>query len=639
MRGLQKRCSPLRLSSAQPPATSRRHAAAVLAVLASTGTVAAAQDVLVNPGFEAGVAPWFPTGTASLTLSPDARSGATSLLVSGRTNGWNAANQNILLTFQGARTYEFAAWVKLLQPSSAPVALTLRIEDAQGLRFVRVAQSDLDVGVWQRVADFARVPVTPPVTTVQFYIEGPPAGVSYLVDDATVRAIDTYDWRASAQAGIEANRMDDLRVVVVDQDGLPRPGASVAVAQRSRGFRFGSAVAAPELGNPQYREYFLERFNMATPENAWKWEANEFARDFEFYRDADIFRDFCLDNNIRIHGHNVLWAVQEFVPDWVQQLPAADLPGEVTERVRSIVTRYRGLVDAWDVNNEMLHGSFFADRLGPGFRPQLFVDVAALDPAPPLYVNDYNILTGTLTEAYLRQIEELRAAGAPIGGIGVQGHYNQQPLDPFVLRAKLDRLAQAGLPVRITEYDYVRTGASDLERADALEAMYRVSFSHPSVEAVSLWGFWAGRHWRGPQAALVDLNWVQNAVGDRLDALLSEWWTAETAQTNAEGVAVVRAFHGEHDITVTAADGAAADVVRVALVEGGGAVEVRVELAIAPCNAADLAPPRGVLGTEDVLALLATVASGDAAADLDGDGEPTMLDVLAGLASYDVGCP
>ena len=37
-------------------------------------------------------------------------------------------------------------------------------------------------------------------------------------------------------------------------------------------------------------------------------------------------------------------------------------------------------------------------------------------------------------------------------------------------------------------------------------------YGHPAVEGILMWGFWAGAHWRGADAALVDLDGVLIAI-------------------------------------------------------------------------------------------------------------------------------
>lgn len=612
----------------RPSFSSCWRAVLIVAALCSSG----ACGQVFNPGFELGTtAGWFATGGATLSVTSDARSGQFAAEIAGRTQTWNAPNQTITPWLESGTTYQYVCWVKPLEVSSAQIVFTLRIVDANGERFVRITQANVPGDEWTRVSGLQSVEVTEPVSSVQFYIEGPPAGVSYRLDDASIVAVDGYDWRAAADVGIETHRKADLLVRVVDQDGLPRDGVDVSVLQESREFRFGTAVAAPELSNPQYAAFIRDHFNMATPENAWKWRQTEFFRDSEFYANADDFLAFCLANDIRIHGHAVLWAVDERVPDWAFDLGASDLQAEIDERVESVVGRYAGLVDAWDVNNEMLHGFFFQSRLGAGFRPQLFRDVEAVDPLPGLFVNDFNVLTGTRLEDYVEQIEGLLDAGAPVGGIGVQGHYNTA-VDPFVLRVQLDRLAELGLPIRVTEYDYVRSGASYSERADSLEAMYRVAFSHPAVEAMSIWGFWADRHWRGAGAALVESDWTINPVGQRLLDLFDEWWTDTQSTADAAGEFSTRVFHGVHAVTATDSSTGASVAATVAVAPGVGSATVELVLERPVCGVADVAAPRGVLDASDLVTLLGTIED-------DAEAGSSFFTVLEALRLFDEGCP
>jgi endo-1,4-beta-xylanase len=534
--------------------------------------------------------------------------------------------------------YTYGVWAKPLSFTTDPVVITLRIVDGQGERYVRVADGFAPSNQWTLIEGTQSVTLSPPVQSVAVYVEGPPAGVSYLLDDASMTAIDGYDWVEVANEGIDEHRKRDLIVRVEDQFGDPVSNATVAIEQTRRGFRFGSAIAASALDNPQYRDYFAERFTMATPENAWKWEATEPFQGAQFYNGADEIRDFCLANGIRIHGHNVLWAVDQWVPDWVQNLSGTPLRNAVESRVESVVGRYAGLVDAWDVNNEMLHGSFFASRLGAGFRAELFGLVNDIDPMPDLYINDYNVITQSRLQDQIDLANSLIAQGAPVHGIGVQGHYSQ-PVDPFLLRTQLDQLGATGLPVRITEYDYERSGASDAERADSLEAMYRVAYSHPAVDAITMWGFWAGRHWRGVEAALVELDWTINAVGERFDALLAEWTTNEIVQADPLGVVASRVFHGDYVVRASVLDGSLSDPVTFSVEPGEDAVVVTVVIDSPSCNAADIAPPLGVLDAADKAAFIALVEAEDPAADLDGDGLATMLDLIEHLRVFDAGCP
>ena len=53
----------------------------------------------------------------------------------------------------------------------------------------------------------------------------------------------------------------------------------------------------------------------------------------------------------------------------------------------------------WDINNEMLHGSFFADREGVAIRDWMYQAAAQVDPDVDLFINDFDIVeNGQLTQ-------------------------------------------------------------------------------------------------------------------------------------------------------------------------------------------------------------------------------------------------
>ena len=56
----------------------------------------------------------------------------------------------------------------------------------------------------------------------------------------------------------------------------------------------------------------------------------------------------------------------------------------------------------WDVNNEMLHGSYFADRQGAAIRDWMYKAAAQTDPGVDLFVNDFDVVeNGQLTQVTL----------------------------------------------------------------------------------------------------------------------------------------------------------------------------------------------------------------------------------------------
>jgi len=358
------------------------------------------------------------------------------------------------------------------------------------------------------------------------------------------------DWKDAANARIESIRKRDAEIAVVDGLGRGILGTWIGVRQTRHRFAFGTCVNRQLIYDDIYQAFFLEHFEWAVFENETKWFYNEPWRDFVTFTSADAMYAFCEDHGIKVRGHCIFWAKEEWTPGWCRSLPEEELREEVGERLDDAVPRFRGKFLHWDVNNEMLDGDFFRRRLGPEIEPWMFVRAHELDPDALLFVNDYSIIAGSeaRTNAYINQVRSLQLRGAPVHGIGVQGHFWGDVVDPLVVLARLDQLSVLEQPIWITEYDAV--DADENRRADKLENLYRAAFSHPRVEGILMWGFWAGAHWRGPDAAIVDEDWRVNAAGERYEQLLAEWTTTIPEEPRAEGELSFRGFHGSYEVAI-----------------------------------------------------------------------------------------
>jgi xylan 1,4-beta-xylosidase len=368
-------------------------------------------------------------------------------------------------------------------------------------------------------------------------------------------------WRTEADALIEKIRKQDFQVQVVDAQGHPAAGAQVGCHQLRPAFPFGAAMSGKLLGNPQYQEFFRSHFNWAVFQNEAKWYANEPARGEISYATADALLDWCEANDILVRGHNLFWSPEKWQPQWVAKLDTNELRQAVEERLESATGHFRGRLQQWDVNNEMLHGSFFRDRLGENIEPWMFQRAHELDPDVKLFVNDYNILSAdkdfknVQTDEYVAEIRKLLAQGALIQGIGIQGHiWNEDILaHPEVIKQRLDKIAALGLPVWITEFDVA--DADEKSSADKLELVYRTAYSHSSVAGIMTWIPWAGDSWRGTNAGLAHVNWTLSAAGQRFESLMREWSTQTNGEADANGNFAFRGFPGDYEITVSVPGG------------------------------------------------------------------------------------
>lgn len=509
----------------------------------------AAQNLFTNPGFESGTTGWTDNSSATFAaVTNQFHSGTRCAYLSNRTASWNGIVQSVAGVLQNTNTYYVSAWVLIESATNQPVKITLQKTDASGLSYTQVASTTVAASnTWAQLSGNFVLNINGTLTNMTLYIEGPASNVSFYADDFVLTNVPPYEWKTPANARIEQIRKRDVRLQITDSNGLAVAGAVIAVKQTKNRFAFGSAING-NISNPQYASFFKTNFAWAVMENESKWYANEPSRSNVTYTAANVITNFCRTNGITLRGHCLFWAVDSTVQSWVTNLSNADLRVHLTNRLNSAVNHFKGTFGQWDVNNEMLHGNFFGNRLGNGINSWMFQYAHSLDPTLQLFVNDYNVVSGGETEAYKLQIQNLIASNAPVGGVGVQGHFGST-INPALTETRLDSLAEVGLPIWITEYDSLNT--NETVRADNLEMLYRIAFSKQAVDGILMWGFWAGSHWRGSNAAIVNLDWTLNEAGRRYQSLLAEWTTITNGVSDAVGGFAFRGFHGSYAVTIT----------------------------------------------------------------------------------------
>lgn len=503
-------------------------------------------------------APWLLGVMSHLKLGP---AGGAYLVASRRAATWNGPAQNLTGKVARGTTYAVSAWVKLGEAGSterAAVNLTLVID---GKTYMNGAATEARRGTWRRCWGSFRLEELP-LKEVKIYAQGPAPGVDVCLADVRVEAVQalTEADRARLRARTDEVRQRDVALRFVSPSGAPLPGGHVTVTQAARSFPIGSCLSAHALAaDARYGRFFRDHFNFAVFENELKWTWTEASRGKESYRDADALLGFLDENGLPARGHCLFW--DNSVPAWVRDLSPAELEDAMARRLSSVLGRYSGRFVNWDLDNEPLHGSFFADRLGPGIYADMFRRSHALDPAAKYLVNEYNVLNGvdpkSTPDKFAELATSLASAGAPIGGLGVQGHLSA-PVGRHVAHA-LDTLAGTGLPIWITELDVA--AVDDATRADDLEAVLREAYAHPAVEGIVLWGFWKGGQ-GGPHglgmyrkhAHLANADWSVAPAGQRLEALLREWTTRDvTGEIGGDGCFKFRGYPGSYSARVTVA--------------------------------------------------------------------------------------
>ncbi len=385
-------------------------------------------------------------------------------------------------------------------------------------------------------------------------------------------------WREAAATRIDRLRKGDLTVRVVDADGKPLPNAEVKIEMTRHAFRFGTAVVAELLAHPeQYPRYarFVEEYcNEVVFENDLKWPKWEGVGDPEH---IDAALDWLERRGITTRGHVLVWPGWSNMPADVRDLEAHPqaLRQRVRDRVTDTVTAYRGRIADWDVLNEPFNNHDLMDIFGDEVMVEWFQLARQADPSTQLYINDWGIVTGGGRDSnhqdhYFRTIQYLIERGAPIDGIGVQGHFGTTLTPPDRLIEIVDRFAAFGKKIKVTELDIVMD--DEQMRADYLRDFVTVMFSHEAVEGVLVWGFWANRHWK-PEAAFYTADWRLRPHGEAwLDLIKNQWWTRATRTSDADGSVTLRGFCGDYDVTASLAGRTSSG--QVSLSRDGAAVEL-----------------------------------------------------------------
>jgi endo-1,4-beta-xylanase len=299
-------------------------------------------------------------------------------------------------------------------------------------------------------------------------------------------------------------------------------------------------------------------YNIITPENCMKpGNIHPTENTFSWNR-PDTLVQWCEDNNIQVWGHNLCWHAQ--TANWFFQAPSG---GEVSrdllmKRFRShiltVAGRYKGRIKGWDVVNEAiadggnastattenLRVSNWSRIIGPEFLTMAFKWAHEADPKAELYYNDYNIESGHKHASSMILLKRLIADGAPITGVGIQGHWDSNPNLREIERAIQD-YKSLGLKVSITELDVALTGTNSgalpgsgagqlgataatqaatnptsrvtsdsgtqralQSQANAFARLFELFNKYPgTIERVTVWGISDRRSWRANQRPLL----------------------------------------------------------------------------------------------------------------------------------------
>lgn len=274
---------------------------------------------------------------------------------------------------------------------------------------------------------------------------------------------------------------------------------------------------------PGYEQAVASTFGGVTPENELKMAFTQPSPGvFDFAR-ADRLVDFARGRRMPVRGHTLVYDQQ--LPQWVTQ-PLVPWTRErllevLRTHITTLVARYRGRVDTWDVVNEVLtpdgklKPSIWQRVIGDDYIDLAFRFARAADPNAHLVINDVGVeRPGLHQDGLARLVRDLRARGVPVDGVGFQAHIDQAGVPTASeLDETLSRFARLGVTTEITEADVPLsppvTAAALMRQQTIYGTLATACWEHASCTAFTVWGADDGHSWRGAQtrATLLDAQY------------------------------------------------------------------------------------------------------------------------------------
>jgi endo-1,4-beta-xylanase len=260
--------------------------------------------------------------------------------------------------------------------------------------------------------------------------------------------------------------------------------AMFAVAACARPLPYATSPDVPRLrdvfkddflvGTAVSPRQFLERdslstaivkaqFNAISPENVLKWEVVHPRPGVYDFSGADAYVDFGRRNNMFVLGHTLVWHSQ--IPRWAfeddagRPLTRDALLARMRDHIQTVVGRYKGRVNGWDVVNEALNAdgtlrqSPWLRLIGDDYIATAFRIAHEADPAAELYYNDYALEGPAKRAGAVALIRRLVAEGVPIKAVGMQGHHHTACPTFAEEDSTITAFRQLGVHVNITELD------------------------------------------------------------------------------------------------------------------------------------------------------------------------------------------
>ncbi|MDD5993028.1 MAG: endo-1,4-beta-xylanase [Prevotellaceae bacterium] len=240
-------------------------------------------------------------------------------------------------------------------------------------------------------------------------------------------------------------------------------------------FSVGVALNFRNIASAEQMAIVKKNFNSVTAENAMKPGEIHPKEDVWNWAGADSIANWCRQNGIKMRGHCLCWHSQ--FANWMftdkkgKPVTKEVFYQRMRDHIHQVVNRYKDIVYAWDVLNEAIadgdlrkmpwmketpspyRKTKMMDLCGDEFIVKVFQYAREADPNAKLFYNDYNAADPAKRDRIYNMVKKMKAEGAPIDGIGMQGHYNIYGPSMEDFEAAIKKYSEIVSEVQITELD------------------------------------------------------------------------------------------------------------------------------------------------------------------------------------------
>ena len=387
--------------------------------------------------------------------------GSASMRVFDRTLTWMGAIHKLTDNAVPGDVYSMSAWI-YFQDGPATGAFTFSVERAysgRGNTYDNVTTFQARRGQWTEVKTEYTIPTDPSQTSVWVYFELP------WKQEAQTSANDKIDFW-----------LDDVIIIKLDPASRPMAEQNIPNLRDSLGrhFDIGAAANINHIDPAsQFAQLLVKHFSVIVAENEHKWNAVQPEEGKFNWTQTERIIQFAESTGMRIRWHAFVW--HEQMPDWVfvdnRGRPAAKraLDARLKTHIQTVMRRYRGRIDSYDVVNEVLadgggdrqglrtaaQGSKWHEIYGGAeFIDNAFRYAKEADPAAQLVINDYNLVSSAAKrQAMFNLVKGMKERGVPVDAIGLQMHIGISSPPVNEIRQTIELFGSLGVKVIVTELD------------------------------------------------------------------------------------------------------------------------------------------------------------------------------------------